>query len=52
LERAYDKCPKNHLKIIIGDMNAKIGKEQICRKYTGRQSALEEKTEMGIDSSI
>jgi hypothetical protein len=42
LEKAYDNCPKNDLKIIIGDMNAKIGKEQIYRKYTGRYSAHEE----------
>jgi hypothetical protein len=47
LGRAYDNCPKNDLKIIIGDMNAKIGKEQIYRKYTGRHSAHEETNENG-----
>lgn len=47
LERTYDNCPKNNLKIIIGDMNAKIGKEQIYRKYTGRHSAHVETNENG-----
>jgi hypothetical protein len=26
LERAYDKLPANNIRIVVGDMNAKIGK--------------------------
>lgn len=27
LEEAYNKCPKNDIKIIVGDLNAKISRE-------------------------
>jgi exonuclease III len=27
LDRLYDDCPKRDIKIIVGDMNAKVGKE-------------------------
>jgi hypothetical protein len=46
-ERTYDNCPKNALKIIIRDMNAKVGKENIYRKYVGRHSAHEETDDNG-----
>jgi hypothetical protein len=29
LERAFDKFPKYHTKILLGDFNAKIGREDI-----------------------
>jgi hypothetical protein len=31
LERTYDSAPSNDIKIIIGDLNAKIGREDIFR---------------------
>jgi hypothetical protein len=31
LDKIYGECPKRDCKIIIGDMNAKVGKEQIYR---------------------
>lgn len=34
----YDDCPQHDVKIIIGDMNAKIGKEEIYRPVIGRHS--------------
>jgi hypothetical protein len=27
LERVFDKFPKYHMKILLGDFNAKVGKE-------------------------
>lgn len=29
LERAYDRCPKYDIKLVLGDMNTKVGKENI-----------------------
>lgn len=30
LDDAYSRCPRHDIKIIIGDMNAKIGKDDTC----------------------
>lgn len=38
LSRTYDKCPKHDIKIVIGDMNAQIGKEEIYRPVIGKHS--------------
>ena len=31
LSRVYDNCPKYDIKIVLGDMNAKVGREEIYR---------------------
>jgi hypothetical protein len=36
LDEIYGECPKRDCKIIIGDMNAKVGKEQIYRSVIGK----------------
>jgi exonuclease III len=38
LDEIYGECPKRDCKIIIGDMNAKVGKEQIYRPVIGKHS--------------
>ena len=38
LGQTYDNCPKHDAKIIIGDMNAKVGKESIYRPVIGAHS--------------
>jgi len=38
MDQIYEKCPKRDLKIIIGDMNAKIGQERMYRTITGKYS--------------
>lgn len=38
LERTYNSCPKHDIKIIIGDANAKVGREEIYRKHIGKHS--------------
>lgn len=34
----FDKCPKHDVKIITGDMHAKVGKEAVYRKLVGKHS--------------
>jgi endonuclease/exonuclease/phosphatase family metal-dependent hydrolase len=47
LVRAYDKLPVNDIRIIVGDMNAKIGKENILRDHAGMYSLHENTSENG-----
>jgi hypothetical protein len=41
LERVFDKFPKYHMKILLGDFNAKVGREDIF-KLTIRYESLHE----------
>jgi hypothetical protein len=38
LERTYDTAPSNDIKMIIGDLNAKLGKKEIYKDTIGKQS--------------
>jgi hypothetical protein len=31
LECVFDKCPKYHMKILLGDFSAKVGREDIFK---------------------
>jgi hypothetical protein len=35
LERVFDKFPKYHIKILLGDFNAKVGREGILNRQSG-----------------
>jgi exonuclease III len=35
LERVFDTLPKYHMKILLGDFNAKVGKEDILIRQMG-----------------
>ena len=35
LEQVFDNFPKHHLKILLGDCNAKLGREDICKPTIG-----------------
>jgi exonuclease III len=35
LERVFDKFPKYHMKILLGDFNAKVGREDIFKPTIG-----------------
>lgn len=38
LERPYDNVPSNEMKTINGDLNAKLGREEISRAIIGKES--------------
>jgi exonuclease III len=38
LEKIYDECPRGDIKIVLGDMNAQIGKEDIYIPTIGKHS--------------
>lgn len=48
LGRTYDQCPANDIKIIIGDLNAKIGREDAFGKTIGRHSLHEDSNDNGV----
>ena len=48
LERAYDDAPRHDIKIILGDMNAKVGKETIFRPTIGTESLHTESNDNGV----
>jgi hypothetical protein len=43
-----DKVPKSDLIIILGDVNAKLGKEPVYQKITGKH-ALHEETNRNVE---
>ena len=38
LDKTYDECPKHDVKIVIGDANAQVGREDFFRPIIGRES--------------
>lgn len=47
LDREYDKIPRYDMKIILGDANAKIGREEVYQTVIGKFSKHEKTTENG-----
>jgi endonuclease/exonuclease/phosphatase family metal-dependent hydrolase len=41
LKRVFDKFPKYHINILLGDFNAKVGREDIFKPTTGNESLHE-----------
>jgi hypothetical protein len=37
LERVFDKFPNCHMKILLGDVNAKVGREDIFKLIIGNE---------------
>lgn len=48
LEGAYDNCPRNDVKIVIGNLNAKIGREAHHQRQTGLHSLHTENNDNGL----
>jgi hypothetical protein len=48
LERIFDKFPKYHKKILLGDFNAKVGREDIFKLTTGDESLHETTNGNGV----
>jgi hypothetical protein len=50
MERVFDKFPKYHMKILLGDFNAKVGREDIFKPATGNESLHEISNDNGVRS--
>jgi hypothetical protein len=48
LERILDKFPKHHMKILLGDLNAKVGREDIFKPTIGNESLHEISNDNGV----
>jgi hypothetical protein len=50
LESVFDKLPKYHMKILLGDFSAKVGREDIFKPTTGNESPHEISNDNGVRS--
>jgi hypothetical protein len=48
LERVFDKFPKYHIKILLGDFNAKVGKVDVFKPRVGNESLHEISNDNGV----
>jgi hypothetical protein len=48
LEQVFDKFPRYHMKISLGDFNAKVGREDIFKPTTGNESLHEISNDNGV----
>jgi endonuclease/exonuclease/phosphatase family metal-dependent hydrolase len=48
LERVFDKFPKNHTKILLGDFNAKAGREDLFKTTTANKRLQEISNDNGV----
>jgi hypothetical protein len=48
LQRVFDKFAKYHMKILLGDFNAKVGREDIFKPIIGHESLHEISNDNGI----
>jgi hypothetical protein len=47
-EHVFDKCPKYHIKIMVGDFNAKVGREDIFIQTIWNESLHEISSDNGV----
>jgi exonuclease III len=48
LERVFDKFPKYHMKILLGDFNAKVGREDIFKPTIRNESLHKISNDNGV----
>jgi hypothetical protein len=48
LESVFDKFPKYHMKILLGDFNAKVGREDIFKLTIGNERLHEISNDNGV----
>jgi hypothetical protein len=48
LERMFDKFPKYHMKILLGNFNAKVSTEEIFKPTVGNESLQEISNNNGV----
>jgi hypothetical protein len=44
----FDKFPKYHTKVLLGDLNAKVGREDIFKPTIGNESLKEISNDNGV----
>ena len=49
LEQVFDHFPKYHMKIQLGDFNAKVGREIIFKPTIGQESLHQDSNDMELD---
>jgi hypothetical protein len=49
LELVFDKFPKYHIKIVLGDSNAKVGREDIFKPTVRNEGLLKLVLTMGLE---
>jgi len=48
LEQVFDHFPKYHMKILLGDFNAKVGRENILKLTIGNESLHQHSNDNGV----
>jgi len=48
LEQVFDHFPKYHMKILLGDFNAKLGRENIFKPTIGNESLHQDSNDNGV----
>jgi len=48
LEQVFDYLPKYHMKILLGEFNAKVGRENIFKPTIGQESPHEDSNDNGV----
>jgi len=48
LEQVFDQFPKYHMKILLGDFNAKVGRENIFKLIIGNESLQQDNNVNGV----
>jgi endonuclease/exonuclease/phosphatase family metal-dependent hydrolase len=48
LEQVFDHFPKYHMKILLGDFNAKLGREDTFKPTTGNESLHQDSNDDGV----
>ena len=48
LEQVFDHFPKYHMKILLGDLNAKVGRENIFKPTIGQESLHQDINDNGV----
>ena len=47
-EQVFDHFPKYHMKILLGDFNAKVGRENIFKPTIGQESLHQDNNDNGV----
>jgi hypothetical protein len=48
LEQVFDHLPKYHMKILLGDFNEKVGRENIFKPTIGQESLHQDSNDFGV----